>query len=364
MENIETALGDLTTAVQASSQTLTERTQDLGERMTNIEKAWARGEHAPGRTVSASWGETVIDATTYKNFLADGCRGRTKITVNAALTSAADSAGAMITSDRDPNGVMLPRRRMTIRALLGKGKTTSSSIEYFRETLFTNNAAPVAEGAQKPESDLAYELKIAPVRTIAHWIPASRQAIEDAPQLASLVDGSLRYGLAYREEVQMLSGDGTGQNLHGLIPQATAYQTARNNIGDRGFDVLLHAISQAEEADLPASGIILNTRDWMNMMGLKDAGGNFIGHGPFDTDPSRVWGLPVVWTNAMAQGKFLVGAFDTAATVYDRMEPEVLMSDEDRDNFIKNMFTIRAEERLALAVKRPASLIYGDIQPA
>jgi HK97 family phage major capsid protein len=58
--------------------------------------------------------------------------------------------------------------------------------------------------------------------------------------------------------------------------------------------------------------------------------------------------------------EFLVGAFLTAATIYDRMDAEVLISSEDADNFTKNMLTVRAEKRLALAVKRPAALVTGD----
>jgi HK97 family phage major capsid protein len=74
----------------------------------------------------------------------------------------------------------------------------------------------------------------------------------------------------------------------------------------------------------------------------------------------QLWGRPVVATQSMTEDDFLVGAFRAAATIYDRMDPEVVASSEDRDNFIKNMITVRAEERLALAVKRPAALVLGD----
>src|SRR5690606_10268662 len=109
-----------------------------------------------------------------------------------------------------------------------------------------------------------------------------------------------------------------------------------------------------------ASGIILNTADFYNLMGVKDAEERYIGAGPLGSSVATIWGLPVVWTNSMQQGEFVVGALDTATMIYDRMEPEVLASDQDRDNFIKNMITIRAEHRLAFAVKRPAAIITGD----
>ncbi|KRD56988.1 phage major capsid protein [Ensifer sp. Root954] len=345
---------DLRNRIDTQEQTI----EQLRTRQLDLEQRG--GGRRGGSSNPLSWGATVTQSTEYQTFVANSCKGKAKIGVSNALTSISTSAGALITPDRDPNGVMLPRRRLTVRALLGSGRTGSNSVEYFKEKTFVNNAAPAGEGTQKAESDITYELADTPVRTIAHWIPASRQAMEDAPQLGTLVDGSLRYGLAIKEEVQLLYGDGTGQNLHGMIPQATDFDITRVVARDTRLDILRHAISQAEEADLPASGVLLNTRDWLNMMGMKDDEGRYLSDGPWQGGPGTVWGLPVVWTNSMHVGDFLVGAFESATMIYDRMDPEVMVSDEDRDNFIKNMLTIRAEERLAFAVKRAAALIHGN----
>ncbi len=334
-------------------------------RQRDLEQSIAGNRRRGGGGDPSSWGETVVRSEEFKLFVSNSCKGKAKIGVSAALTSISTSGGALIRPDRDATGVMLPRRRMTIRALLGQGRTASNLVEYFKEKTFTNNADVVAEGAQKAESVIEYELDNAPVRTIAHWVPASRQVMDDAPQLGTLVDTTLRYGLAIKEENQLLYGDGTGQNIHGMVPQATAFEVARvESADDTRIDVVRHAISQAEEADLPASGIILNTRDWMDILGTKDGDGNYISNGPWSGGPGTLWGLPVVWTNSMLRGDFLVGAFETATTLWDRMDPEVMVSDEDRDNFIKNMLTIRAEERLAFAVKRAAALITGDFAVA
>lgn len=361
MENeISAAITELTGAVQARASALEGRTQELGSRIHDLERRASR-DGADYDSTPASWGSTVTASAQYRGFVGGGLRGVAAIPVHGALTTAPDSAGGLIQPDR-VEGVSGPRRRLTVRALLGPGRTGTSTIEFFEESAFVNAAAPVAEGALKPESSIAYNLKQVPVRTIAHWIPASRQAIEDAPQLESLVNSALRYGLALVEEAQLLYGDGLGQNLSGLVPAATAYDATRTAANDTALDVIRHAISQAEEADLPASGIVLNTRDWMRMLGLKDAGGQYLSSGPFATaDVPRLWGLPVVYTNALAVGNFLTGAFESAAQIFDRMDPEVLISSEDRDNFVRNQITVRAEERLALAVKRPTALIYGAL---
>jgi HK97 family phage major capsid protein len=363
LREIGQEVGRINNDVRAQLDRQAERIEGIETRQTDLEQS-GTGNHRRRSDGDMSWGQTVANSSEYQAFVANSCKGKAKISVANALTSISTSGGALIRPDRDPNGVLLPRRRLTVRSLCGGGRTTSNAVEYFKEKTFTNNAAAVAEGAQKPESVLEYELDNAQVRTIAHWIPASRQVMEDAPQLATLVDGSLRYGLAIKEELQLLYGDGTGQNLHGMVPQATAFEITRVEEGDTTIDVIRRAISQAEESDLPASGIILNTRDWLDMLGQKDADGNYLSNGPWSGGPNTLWGLPVVWTNSMNQDEFLVGSFETATQIWDRMDPEVLTSDEDRDNFIKNMLTVRAEERLAFAVKRAAALITGTFEEA
>lgn len=222
----------------------------------------------------------------------------------------------------------------------------------------------MAELALKPESNYGWELAQTKVQTIAHWIGASRQALDDSGQLRTLVDGELRYGLALREELQLLLGDGVGTNLLGLVPQATAYDPTGEAANASKFDVLLNAIAQAERADLPATGVVVNSTDWLRLQGLKDSEGRYIGSGPMGTTMPTAWGLDVVPSASMPVGKFLAGNFNNAATLYDRMTPVVLLSTEDRDNFVRNAVTILAEERVALAVRQPRALIYGDYSAA
>ncbi len=227
--------------------------------------------------------------------------------------------------------------------------------------MFTNAAAPVAEGTLKPESNITFTKETANVKTIAHWIQASRQIMDDAPALQSYINSRMMYGLALVEENQMLNGDGTGDNLQGLNVVATDYETALNATGDTGADVLAHAIYQVSLSEFEADGIILNPADWHRIALLKDANGNYIMGGPQAFASKVLWGLPVVSTTAQAAGKFTVGAFGLASQVWDRMDATIEISNQDRDNFVKNMLTILCEERLALAHYRPAAIVTGDV---
>ena len=249
---------------------------------------------------------------------------------------------------------------MTVRALLAPGQTNGNSVLYSRENLFTNNAAPVPEGTPKPETIITFEPVSAPVRTIAHWVRISKQVADDAPALISTVNNSLIYGLSYVEETQLLYGDGTGENIHGMVPQAEPYAPEFDPMFINPADEIALAILQSEIAELPATGIILNPVDFRKMMLTKDGQGRYIGSGPFMAGPAMLWGLPVVATNSMLEGHFLTGAFGIAAQIFDRMEATVVISSEDANNFTSNLLTVLAEERLAMTVRRPQALVYGQ----
>jgi HK97 family phage major capsid protein len=184
--------------------------------------------------------------------------------------------------------------------------------------------------------------------------------LADAPQLQSTVDGELRYGVAIEEESEMLFGDGTGQHLFGIVPQASIYETSRDKAGDTMFDTLVHAIAQTQLALLPATGIVLNEDDLEALKTIKDADGRYIGGGPFGPAINSIWGRPTVGTPVMPVGTFLVGAFFDGAQIFDREEVNVMIATENEDDFTRNLCTILCEERLAFAVKRPQSFVSGS----
>lgn len=260
-------------------------------------------------------------------------------------------------------------RRLTIRDLLMPGRTDSAVVFYQRESGYTNNAAPVSEGSLKPKSDITFELITDPVRTIAHLQDISLQMLSDIPYIQSYLETRMRYGLALIEEGQLLNGSGTGQNLLGIYTGATAYvQPAGVAIGgtaqETDLDKLRFALLQTELAYAYASGIILHPTDWANIETLKDAQGRYIISNPAQITTPKVWGRDVVSTAAMSQGRFLVGDFAMHAQILDREDANIAISFENKDNFERNMATIRVEERLALAYYRPEAFIKGTLESA
>jgi len=361
--------GALSAETKARSDEALTKLGETNARLAEIEQKLARrGGNGGAEPVEVkSLGAWVVEDERMKA-LTSGNRGSASVRVEFKnITSASSTMGAtasvstsLVPADRRAL-LALPQRRMVVRDLIAPGETTSGAIEYAKEAVFTNNAAPVAEGATKPKSDITFDLASAPVRTIAHTMKASRQALDDAPQLRSIIDNRLRYGLEFAEEAQLLSGSGSGANILGLIPQATAFAAPITVSGATFIDNLRLAVLQAALADLPADGLVMHPADWARVELAKDSNGNYLFGGPQQGTAARLWGLPVVATQAISVDKALVGAFRTAAQLFDRMAVEVLVSSENSDDFERNLVTIRAEERLALAVYRPAAFIYADL---
>ena len=381
-ETVQILGADLTEKVKAGGEVSAKLKEDTDKallelgavttRLGELEKRAAREKDAVEEGFK-SIGDMVIESAAYKaGNLTGASRGSIKVSMDrAAITSANTTVGAgrsagtsLIPGQRVPGIFGLPERQLTVRDLLLPGQTSSNSVEYVKETGYTNSAAPVAETAAKPYSDLTFDMATAPVRTIAHLFKASRQILDDAPALRSYIDARARYGLRFVEENQLLNGSGTGQNILGLVPQATAFAPAFTPADATAIDRLRLAVLQVILAEYPATAFVLNPIDWAKVELTKDAGGNYIIGNPQGSLTPTLWNLPVVSTQAMAAGDFLTGAFSYAAQIFDRMEIEVLLSSENVDDFEKNMFTIRAEERLGLAVYRPEAFVTGDVNPA
>lgn len=355
---------DLTKSAKEVADEALDGMNQTKARLDELEQKLAR-EGQRGGDEHKTIGQMFIDDEKVKAWLAQGQpRGRVDVQAKATLTSlttdAAGSVGDAIQVTRVPGILPLPQRRMTVRDLISPGQMDGNSLEYVKETGFTNNAGMVAEGAAKPQSDIKLDLVTTSAKVIAHYMKASRQALDDVSQLRSIIDQRLLYGLAYKEESQLLNGDGTGQNLLGIIPQATAYAAPFALAGATMIDQLRLAMLQAALAEYPATGHVLNPIDWTRIELQKDGEGRYIIGNPQGTAQPTMWSLPVVTTQSMTVDKFLTGAFKLGAQLFDRWAARVEVATENEDDFIKNLITVLGEERLALAVYRPEAFIYGD----
>lgn len=357
---------ELSVSMKADADAALTAMNETKARLDDLEKKADREGVSDQRAQTP--GEMFTESEEFKAAFPNGAQQGRSVSIETkaitSLTTDADgSAGAWVDAQRVQSPMaMLADRRLTIRSLVAPGQTNSSSIEYVQETGFTNAAGMTAEGALKPESSIKYDLKQSPVRKIAHWMKASAEIVSDAPALRSMIDYRLRYGLMFVEDVQLLKGDGTGQNLLGVKPQAADYAVPAGFTSPTvttKIDTLRIAMLQVALAEYAADGHVLHPIDWTEIELTKDGEGRYIIGNPQGTNSPTMWGLPVVSTQAQTAGEFTTGAWRMGAQLFDRMQSQVVASTENQDDFIKNLVTILAEERLAFTVYRTDSFVDG-----
>jgi HK97 family phage major capsid protein len=270
--------------------------------------------------------------------------------------------------------VPIAQRRSRVRDLFPTRTTNAAVIEYFRQTGFLtakgwsgNNASVVPDYANskfsgtdgKLQSSMAFTGEQAPVRTIAHWEAAHRNVLADEPQLRSIIDNELLYGLRIHEDDQILQGTGTGEDLQGIRNAGIqTYAWSTGATGDNKADAIRRAATLAYLAYYEPTGVIVHPADWEDMELAKNSQGTYmLAVSVASGADSRIWRIPVIDTPAIDEGYALVGAFGTGAQLYDRESASIRISENHADFFIRNAIVVLAEERLALAVKRPEAFV-------
>lgn len=294
--------------------------------------------------------KAFIDSPAFKEY--DPVSRRSPV-AEVEVKTLLDTTGFPVFSQRSNMLIPFPLRRPVIADLMPNGTITQPRFLYMEEITSTNNAAPVAEGGQKPESALAFEEKDAPVRKIATVLPVTDELFEDAPAMRSYVQGRMTIFLQLAEENQLLNADGVAPNLEGILENSGIQTQAKST--DTIPDAIYKAATKIEvNSFLSATGVVLHPNDWQRVRLLKDSVGNYLFGSPMIGDLERIFGYAVVKTQAIAEGTGLVGAFDSAAMVLRRTGISFAVSTEHSDFFIKNKLMLRIEERLAFPIFRPS----------
>lgn len=263
---------------------------------------------------------------------------------------------------------------LVMRDVLLNLTTQSDSLTVLQESGFTNAAAFTAESnatndaaGVKPESALTFTEVSFPVRIIAHWIPVTRQNLEDLSWIRGYIDGRLLQGLARVEENAFLNGTGVAPNITGIL-QTSGILTLDNAyfggapVKNAGTDNenpnrLRRAKTRIQLSSVGgamASFIVLNPADAEDIETTADANRQYLFGGPFGGGVPRMWGLPIVQSEYITAKNALVGD-GTMAAVVDRSQSQIYTTDSHSDYFTRNIFVILAEERVALVVFRPAA---------
>jgi len=282
-------------------------------------------------------------------------------------SSAGVATTGVLRIDRIPEITPGPRQRLFLRDVLAARGTDKQIIDYAKVSSAMNIASPQTEGSDKGQNDASLTSASERIRTLATWVTTTRQFIDDLPELEAFLRDELTYRVRLLEEFQMLTGDGTGQNLHGLIPQASSLDTSQLGSSWTKLDIISEAIWQLENAyELTATFLVIHPTDYKYIRGLRNSAGQYVGGFPFSQSETvqnrpRIFGLDPIVTVNIASGTFLVGSGSpVAAEIRDRDSVKVEFGPCHSDYFIKNKIAVLAEERVALVLKRPGSFITGS----
>ena len=353
-------------AVKAEMKTLGEKQLELSRELAELQQKSAQ----QGEVINAdkSVGAQYVNSNAYKALKGNVSkveRAREIISTKAATTST-------VTPGINRNTIAMPTQLagiydenaempLVIEGLIPHIPVTSSSVQYLKNSAFTNGAKVVAEGTAKPESTFQFKLATANIETIAHYTKITEQLAQDAPAVQAFINAKMIYGLQLKIDEQLVNGTGAeASQLTGLLAttNSTDYSTDLDALKPSiktMADFALAIKTKLETNGYAPKYLILNPIDWAGLALMKDTTGLYILGGPAAVAGKTLWGMSVVTTPSMPQGKYLMSDFALGATIFDRQEVAVEI-DREQDDFTKNLFTIRVERRLGLAVENPKAI--------
>lgn len=259
-----------------------------------------------------------------------------------------------------------PDRAVHLRDSMNVIPTGTDTIHYITETMDTNGTQVTAPGADKGQSEVTLTANTISVRKISTYLRIADEMLDDIPGMTAYITTRFTKKLKVKEDQQILYGTNASNQLRGITPVAQAYDGDEIALGTgiQRLDVLRAAIAQARVDEYMATAIVLNPADVRDLDLLKETTGAYIHAGIFGMGVPSIHGVPIIETTAITSGDFLVGDFSMGATLWDRRQAQVAFSNSDQDNFIKNIITVRFEERLAQTVERPNAFVYGKFSTA
>ncbi|MET4780815.1 phage major capsid protein [Glaciihabitans sp. UYNi722] len=318
-----------------------------------------------------SIGQQFVDSANYKGMVAKGIKGnftsgevevKTTLTEGTAGTPGGGYSPVAAVPTLVPGIVDIKFRPLTISDLFPGGVTSTPLIRYLVETSVTNAAAAVAETNLKPESAIAFSKVDEVLHKLATFLPISDEMLEDWAQAQSYIDARLILFIKLAEEAQLLSGDGTGANLVGILNRPglaapVVKGTAPSVVADNDMDAIYRQITAIRTTQfLEPDAIVIDPLAWQTVLLSKNSQGAYYANGPFaDAQNPSLWSKKVAITPAIAANTALVGAFAQGGQVFRKGGITVEASNSHADYFQRNLTAIRAEERLALAIYRPGA---------
>lgn len=343
--------GELTTEIENLKEQI-KTAEKAAQLLAQIGNGESEQEGAKD-TRSKSLGEHFVKAAKKAN----ASKGQHFSVHTSAFKAATDTQTSptgisQFATNLDYNVVTAPRTALVIRDLFGSETISGSALTYLVEGAMEGTPAVTAEGAKKAQVHFANPTAVTvSLKKITEFIKESDEYINDYPFLASAINGRLLYALGLKEQNELVS-DLLGTS--GIQTDSTIWTgtTKADELADIIFSALMDV---QEQSGYAADAIVMNPATWQLIRLGKDSNNQYYGGGYFaDGQGKQLWGVPVVVTTAVTASQIIAGAFKTCGSVVSKGGVSVEATNSNEDDFLHNLMTIRAEERLALAVRRPA----------
>lgn len=298
----------------------------------------------------ASFGKMFVESTAFKGYRGSGTSDR----VSLPGPASAEFRAAISLADFDMlppqlwSGPAVPQWANTFLTVIGRVATSQAAVMYLTwKPNPPGDAAEVAEGALKPEAEMTVEEATVALKTYAHWKAVTRQALEDIPQVQTIIQNRLLAGVRSKLEAVAV----------GALTAATA--DIPDSVADDLLTGIRVGISTVQSNGFTPNAVLVNPADAASLdvsrMGVTVAG---------PVQNGSVWNLPIIPATSLPAGTVYVGDFKTGVTWFDRGVTDVYMSDSHADFFLRNQLVILAEARAAFAVTEPTSMVEVTVTPA
>ena len=341
----------------------------LNERLDAMEVANKKQFNSQKKVTFKSALQEALDNGAVEG-IAKGNSRSASFELKADMTIGAYFSGEVIPADRVPGYKFDPTRPVHVRQLLATGSTQSDVVRYVKESGYSNGAAATAEGATLGQSDFDMTAADANVRKIGTYFRISEEMLADTPQLTSYLSARAPEKLLEVEDAQILSGDGTGANLSGIITDAADFDVSASGAfyqsveSANEFDVIVAALNQLSLLNYSADCIMLNPTDFNKILLLKDSTNKYLKDQVYNGLQPSFSGVKVIQNTAIAAGTFLIGNFGIGTQLWVRQGVNVEFFREDGTNVRDGFVTVRVSERVALTNYLPNAFVNGSFATA
>lgn len=273
---------------------------------------------------------------------------------------------AIIPQQRDPDVIRYEEPEiLNLRSVLDSSGTTSDTIRFVRYTYTRGAASQDGKGALKNFGKISFDVATTPVETIAVLSKVTEQDVDDAPRMISIINGEMRLDVKVEEDRQIAWGNGTDGNLLGLFdPSVGISEFSRAQQDDTLIDTIRRMRTDLRKRRVMPSFVAVDPIDWEQIELEKGTDDRYVWGLISTLRGPQIWSLRVVETDAMTnpdtgERRVLMGDGTRGATVFDRHDVRLAVGYVD-DDFARNLRTLRAEERIALAIKRPFAFTYAQ----